>query len=217
MLHCERNLAEHALKDALKRGVRDPELGRLQQNLMKQYRFFHPLRFLGCLLFLQVTRETSSSSFSLLSIVFNRWQIHGKQLPHKGRWKPPVGLQPVQGCSPSCRACPRCRTPVPLPAPLSSRRQRWEDREEDLPKYINNYRKGVHFRKCLAEKALKKGLDQNAQDPELMHLQRQLHTRNGAHSRPHGSNYQAAQPGLLQRDRFRCQRRQTSGRFSLVR
>ena len=39
-----------------------------------------------------------------------------------------------------------------------------------MPKYINNYRKGVGFQKCLAEKALKKGLDQNAQDPELMHF-----------------------------------------------
>ena len=55
--------------------------------------FFILFVFLVVSCFLQVTHETSSSSFSLLSIVFYRWQIHGKQLPHKGRWKPRAGLQ----------------------------------------------------------------------------------------------------------------------------
>ena len=111
--------------------------------------------------------------------------------------KPPVGLQPVQGRSPSCRACPRCRTPVPFPAPLSSRRQRWEDRTPNTPKYVGNFRRGVHHQRALAEKKLDAALEQNVQDPVLGHLQRNMEKQymklwwldapHSSHSRPHGS------------------------------
>ena len=130
--------------------------------------------------------------------------------------KPPVGLQPVQGRSPSCRACPRCRTPVPFPAPeigaeaymnkcpptaTTTRRKRCCYALILLvthgPGPCFNEPAAVHHQRALAEKKLDAALEQNVQDPVLGHLQRNMEKQymklwwldapHSSHSRPHGS------------------------------
>ena len=82
-------------------------------------------------------------------------------------------------------------------APLSSRRQRWEDRTPNTAKSVNNFRKMVHYQRKRAEAKLRQGLAQNTQDPVLGHLQRNMEKQymklwwldapHSSHSRPHGS------------------------------
>ena len=60
MLHIVRAKAEEALAEGLRRGVRDPELGMLQDNLTKQLMKLHNLDYFS-----------SSSSFSSFFIIIS--------------------------------------------------------------------------------------------------------------------------------------------------